>query len=122
MVGQILAAKLMRAGIWAVSHGDPNLALELMGPVSREGVALAISDSGTTPETVRLLRAARAAGAATIALTSRDPSPLTQHADTVLLIAPISQPPTGGFVTSIAAQIFAIQALVEQLAIGEGAA
>ncbi len=35
MVGQILAAKLMRAGIWAVSHGDPNLALELMGPVSK---------------------------------------------------------------------------------------
>jgi len=113
MVGEILAAKLLRAGIWAVSYADANLGLELIGPVSREAVAIAISDSGTTVETVRLLRAARGAGAHTVAITSRPTSPLAAHADHLLLTGAIAQPPAPGFVTSLVAQVFVLQALVE---------
>lgn len=115
MVGEILAAKLLRAGIWAVSYTDANLGLEVIGPVSRDAVAIAISDSGTTMEIVRLLRAARAAGAQTVAITSWPASPLVAHADHLLLTSPIAQPPSPGFVTSLVAQIFVLQALVEAL-------
>jgi DNA-binding MurR/RpiR family transcriptional regulator len=119
MVGEILSAKLLRAGIWAVSYADANLGLEVVGPVSRQAVAIAISDSGTTMETVRLLRAARASGARTVAITSWPTSPLATHADILLVTSPIAQPPSPGFVTTLVAQIFVIQALVE--AIGAGA-
>ena len=115
-VGDILAAKLLRAGIWALSYGDNNIGLEVIGPVSRDAVAIAISDTGTTVETVRLLRAARAAGAVTIAVTSGRSSPIAAQADLVLLTAPIAQPPSPGFVTTIVAQIFVAQALVEAVA------
>lgn len=115
MVGDILAAKLLRAGIWAVCYADANVGLEVIGPVSREAVAIAISDSGTTMETVRLLRAARAAGARTVAITSWPASPLATHADHLLLTSPIAQPPSSGFVTSLVAQIFVLQALVEAI-------
>ena len=113
MVGEILAAKLLRAGIWAVSYADANLGLEVIGPVSRDAIAIAISDSGTTMEIVRLLRAARAAGAQTVAMTSWPASPLAAHADHLLLTSSIAQPPSPGFVTSLVAQIFVLQALVE---------
>lgn len=116
MVGNILAAKLVRAGIWASCYADANLGLELVAPASRDAVAVAVSDSGATPDSVRMLRAARAAGATTVAITSRPASPVVAHADIVLLTAPISQPPSRGFVTSIAAQIFVIQLLAEQVA------
>jgi RpiR family transcriptional regulator, carbohydrate utilization regulator len=116
MVGDILAAKLLRAGVWAICYGDNNIGLEVIGPVSRDAVAIAISDSGATVETVRLLRAARAAGAITIAITSGRTSPVTAQADLVLLTAPIAQPPSPGFVTTIVAQIFVAQALVEAVA------
>ena len=116
MVGDILAAKLLRAGIWALSYGDNNIGLEVVGPVSRDAVAIAISDTGTTVETVRLLRAARAAGAITIAVTSGRSSPVAGQADLVLLTAPIAQPPSPGFVTTLVAQIFVAQALVEAVA------
>jgi DNA-binding MurR/RpiR family transcriptional regulator len=116
MVGDILAAKLLRAGVWAISYGDNNIGLEVIGPVSRDAVAIAISDSGATVETVRLLRAARAAGAITIAITSGRSSPVVAQADLVLLTAPIAQPPSPGFVTTLVAQIFVAQALVEAVA------
>ena len=116
MVGDILAAKLLRAGVWALCYGDSNIGLEVVGPVSRDAVAIAISDSGTTVETVRLLRAARAAGAITIAITSGRSSPVAAQADLVLLTAQIVQPPSPGFVTTIVAQIFVAQALVEAVA------
>jgi DNA-binding MurR/RpiR family transcriptional regulator len=115
MVGDILAVKLLRCGIWATSYRDNNVGLEVMAPVSRDAVAIAISDSGSTLETVRLLRAARAAGALTVAITSRPSSPLAGHADLVLLTAPIVQPASPGFVTSIVAQIFVLQALVDSV-------
>ncbi len=116
MVGNVLAAKLLRAGVWALCYADANVGLEVVAPASRNAVAIALSDSGATPEPVRMLRAARAAGAATVAITSRPASPVVAHADIVLLTAPIAQPPSRGFVTSIAAQVFVVQALVEQVA------
>jgi RpiR family carbohydrate utilization transcriptional regulator len=116
MVGDILAAKLLRTGVWAISYGDNNIGLEVIGPVSRDAVAIAISDTGTTVETVRLLRAARAAGALTVAITSGRSSPVAAQAELVLLTAPIAQPPSPGFVTTIVAQIFVAQALVEAVA------
>lgn len=116
MVGTILAAKLVRAGVWALCYADPNLGLEVVAPASRDAVAIAISDSGATPEPVRMLRAARAAGARTVAITSRPASAAAAHAEVVLLTAPIAQPPSRGFVTSIAAQIFVVQLLTEQVA------
>ena len=116
MVGEILAAKLLRAGVWAIPFSDNNIGLEVVGPVSRGAVAIGISDSGTTLETVRMLRAAHAAGARTVVITSWPTSPIVAHAEFILQTAPVAQPPSPGFVTTLVAQILVVQALVEAVA------
>ena len=120
LAGGILAAKLLRAGIWAQAFTDFNMAIEVIGPVSRDAVAIAISDSGTTPETVRALRAARAAGAATVAITSRPAGPIAAHADLLLRTAPLEQKLADGVTTSVPAQMLVIETLVGLVAAAAG--
>ena len=58
-------------------HGD-------LGRVTRRDVVLALSNSGTTDEVLRLVGPLRSIGARTIAITSDVDSPLARHADVVL--------------------------------------
>jgi glucosamine--fructose-6-phosphate aminotransferase (isomerizing) len=76
-----VAARLRHGGVAAVceyaSTGAPSLP-------SSDQLAVGISASGTTPETVEALARHRAAGAPTLALTNRPESPLAAQADLVL--------------------------------------
>jgi len=58
-------------------HGD-------LGRVSRNDVVLALSNSGTTHEILRLIGPLRDVGTQLVAITSDPTSPLAQHADVVL--------------------------------------
>ncbi len=84
IVAMDAALKLLRIGLDAHAFTDPHLqatSAALLGP---EDVAIGISHSGSTKDTVDALRIARANGAHTVAVTAFGPSPITRVADAVL--------------------------------------
>jgi DNA-binding MurR/RpiR family transcriptional regulator len=74
-------------------------------------VAIAISHTGTTTDTVDALRAARESGATTIAITNFVPSPLTGCADLVLATAARETTFRSGATASRIAQLAVIDCL-----------
>jgi DNA-binding MurR/RpiR family transcriptional regulator len=86
-VGQDLHQKLHRIGLLAFSWPDPHAALTSAALLDRDCVAIGISHTGTTIDTVDALCAARESGARTIAITNFVPTPLTDCADLVLTTA-----------------------------------
>ena len=87
LVGEEMQFSLHRIGVpvWAWNDVHNGLA---SAALSRPGdVALGISHSGETGETIEMLAEASSRGAATIALTSFPKSPLAEVADIVLLTA-----------------------------------
>lgn len=77
--------KLARVGF--SSHFSPDVHVAIVQAAQRapEDVAIGISHAGATPEVVETLALARENGAFTVALTNAPESPLTHHADVVLL-------------------------------------
>lgn len=86
-VGQDLHQKLHRIGLLAFAWPDPHAALTSAALLDPGCVAIGISHTGTTTDTVDALRAARESGARTVAITNFAPSPLTRCADLVLTTA-----------------------------------
>ena len=91
LIGQKLSATLASTGIRSVflhpteaAHGD-------LGRVRGGDVILALSNSGTTEELVRLLPSFKRMGAPVIALTGDAESPLARGADVVLDIGRIEE-------------------------------
>ncbi|MEW1952746.1 MurR/RpiR family transcriptional regulator [Terrabacter sp. NPDC080008] len=87
VVGTDLQQKLHRIGIVAFAWNDPHIALTsatLLGPGD---VAVGISHSGTTTETIESLAAARSTGARTIAITNFPLSRLASGVDFLLTTA-----------------------------------
>lgn len=87
LVGMDLQQKLHRIGSIVFCWNDPHVALTsatLLGPGD---VAIGISHSGTTSETVEALQVARDRGATTVALTNFPLSRLAADADLVLATA-----------------------------------
>ncbi|MFC4338039.1 MurR/RpiR family transcriptional regulator [Salininema proteolyticum] len=73
----------LAAWLWTEVH-DGLASAALLGPGD---IAFAVSHSGTTAETVEMLRQAGRAGAATVAITSYPHSPIAEAADHVLTSA-----------------------------------
>jgi DNA-binding MurR/RpiR family transcriptional regulator len=86
-VGQDLHQKLHRIGLLAFSWPDPHAALTSAALLDDDCVAIAVSHTGTTTDTVDALHVARESGARTIAITNFVPTPLTDCADLVLTTA-----------------------------------
>lgn len=82
-----LAQKLLRIGITAISLADAHEALVPATLLGSDGVAVAFSHSGRTRETIAFLRAARAGGAFTVAITNAQATPLESQADATLRTA-----------------------------------
>ncbi|WP_230362971.1 MurR/RpiR family transcriptional regulator [Ancylobacter sp. Lp-2] len=118
IVAEMAAYRLMRVGLIAQAFQDATLAHEVMTRFDAGCVAIGISELGLTPDTIRFLSGARAAGAFTLAVTSRANSPLTQSADAVLLAAAVDPPPTGGEMAAVPAKIFVLEALAGAIAAG----
>jgi DNA-binding MurR/RpiR family transcriptional regulator len=77
--------RFSRIGMPAILHRDRNSQLLTATAVRAGSVAIAISDSGRTHQTVLALTAARDAGARTIAITSFAESTLARVAEVVLI-------------------------------------
>ncbi|MEU5608520.1 MurR/RpiR family transcriptional regulator [Streptomyces sparsogenes] len=110
-VGQDLHQKLHRIGhmafVWTDRHASLT-ATALLGPGD---VAVAISHSGETEDTVEPLRAAAERGATTIALTNAPRSALARSADLVLTTCARETPFRSGATISRIAQLAVIDCL-----------
>lgn len=84
LTGQDLQQKLHRIGLVSYAWVDPHLALTSAALLDSESVAIGISHSGLTLETVQALEVAANAGARTIAITNFPDSPLADRAELVL--------------------------------------
>jgi RpiR family transcriptional regulator, carbohydrate utilization regulator len=79
------AGRFLRIGMRAHAEADAHFQLVIATLLPSSAVAIAISHSGVSREPVECLALARGRRATTIAVTARHPSPLTEHADIVLL-------------------------------------
>ena len=83
--------KFMKLGLTAISYLDYN-GIQASALLLKEGdVALAVSHSGTTRETLESLALAAGTGCTTIACTSRAKSPLAKISDIQLVYGPVQQ-------------------------------
>lgn len=87
IVGLDLQRKLTRIGRTALEWSDPHSAWTSAATLGGGDVAVAVSHSGATADTIEFLQFARRAGATTIAITNHAGAPLTGHADIVLTTA-----------------------------------
>src|SRR5512139_3559012 len=87
LVGAEMQFSLHRIGVAAWSWPDIHNGLASAALLGKDDVALGISHSGQTRETVEMIAEAGGHGATTIALTSFPRSPLADVADVVLLTA-----------------------------------
>lgn len=116
LVSQLVSYRLMRLGLPAQAFQDPVLAHEVMTDVDKYCVALGISESGVTLDTVEFLKRARSAGAKTIAITGRVNSPVAQAADLVLLAVPIEPLTIGGDISPAISKIYLVELLAMAIA------
>lgn len=80
-----MMTRLYRIGVNAHAWGDVHAGLASASILPAASVAIGISHSGRTKETIEMLARAKSSGAATVAITSQSTSPLAQAADDVLL-------------------------------------
>ncbi|MFE2381752.1 MurR/RpiR family transcriptional regulator [Streptomyces misionensis] len=110
-VGQDLHQKLHRIGHMAFVWTDRHAALTAAALLGPGDVALAISHSGETEDTIEPLQAAAARGATTIALTNAARSTLAKSADLVLTTCARETPFRSGATVSRIAQLALIDCL-----------
>ncbi|MDI2033398.1 MurR/RpiR family transcriptional regulator [Paenarthrobacter nitroguajacolicus] len=111
LVGQDLRQKLHRIDQTAFSWSEAHAAWTSAALLDNSCVAVAISHSGTTVDTVDFLRVANDVGATTIAITNHADSTLGQEADIVLCTAARETPFRPGALGSRIAQMMVIDCL-----------
>jgi DNA-binding MurR/RpiR family transcriptional regulator len=79
-----LQQKLHRIGLTVFAWSDPHMAIPSAANLGAEDVAIGISHTGTTIDTIDALSQARRAGAVTVAMTNYARSPIAKVADVVL--------------------------------------
>jgi DNA-binding MurR/RpiR family transcriptional regulator len=111
LVAHDLHQKLHRLGLISFSWADPHLALTSAAVLEVGDVAIGISHTGTTIDTIDALRVARQHGATTIAVTNFAKSPITEEADLVLTTAARETTFRSGAMASRIAQLALIDCL-----------
>jgi DNA-binding MurR/RpiR family transcriptional regulator len=82
-----MEARLYRIGIRVHAWSEIHDGLTSAAILDHQCVAIGISNTGRTEETIQMLTVAKAAGAHTVAITANPESPLAQLADDVLIAA-----------------------------------
>lgn len=111
-----LQMKLQRIGRPGFAFSDPHQAMTSAALRSSGDVAVALSHTGTTVDTVDALAEARSHGATTVAITNFPWSPITEVADHVLLTAARETAFRSGAMTSRIAQLTVVDCLFVTLA------
>ncbi|MDK2925373.1 MAG: hypothetical protein PWQ41_1147 [Bacillota bacterium] len=79
--------KFFKTGLVSAAYNDPHMAIISASLLTPEDVAVGISHSGSTKDTIESLKAAKAAGATTICITSYMKSPITKVSDIKLVVS-----------------------------------
>ena len=111
-----LQMKLQRIGRPAFAWPDPHMAISSASLRGPGDVAIGLSHTGTTVDTVDALREAGSHGATTVAVTNFPWSPITEGADFVLLTAARETAFRSGAMTSRIAQLTVVDCLFVTLA------
>lgn len=106
-----LQQKLHRIGLTCFAWSDTHNALTSAAVLRADDVAIGISHTGATAETVEILREARRRGATTVAITNFERSPITEAADHVLTTAARETTYRSGAMASRIAQLTVIDCL-----------
>ncbi|GAA2832594.1 MurR/RpiR family transcriptional regulator [Crossiella cryophila] len=110
-VAMDLQQKLHRIGRISFAWSDTHIALTSAAVLSKGDVAVGISHTGATADTVEALRVARSRGATTVALTNFPRSPIAEVADYVLTTAARETTFRSGATASRIAQLTVIDCL-----------
>jgi DNA-binding MurR/RpiR family transcriptional regulator len=116
LVGQDLHHKLHRIGLVSFMWTDAHLALTSAAVLQKGDVAVGISHTGTTIDTIDVLRVARRRGATTIAITNFEGSPITEEADLLLVTAARETTFRSGAMSSRIAQLAVVDCLFAGIA------
>ena len=111
-----LQQKLQRIGRPAFAWPDPHMAITSAALRGAGDVAVGLSHTGTTVDTIDALREARRNGATTVAVTNFPWSPITEVADFSLLTAARETAFRSGAMTSRIAQLTVVDCLFVVLA------
>jgi len=111
IVAQYFAYKLLRFGVVAQAYTDMHLGSMSATNLGAGAVAIGVSSSGSTIDTLQAVKAAKAAGAFTVAVTNRLMSPLAKVADRSLFASPPESPLTGGDVFAKLGQLLVLEGL-----------
>lgn len=111
-----LQQKLQRIGKPAFAWPDAHMAITSAALLGPDDVAVALSHTGTTADTIDALREAGGHGARTVAITNFPRSPITVGADFVLLTAARETAFRSGAMTSRIAQLTVVDCLFVVLA------
>ncbi|ABX31255.1 transcriptional regulator, RpiR family [Petrotoga mobilis SJ95] len=110
-VAKILQYKLTRLGFPSYALEDPHMQAISAATLNFGDLAIGISQSGSTKDTVDSLNVAKKHGATTISLTEHANSPITKYSDVVLEIFSGENPVKTSAGRSILVQIFAVEIL-----------
>lgn len=116
IVGLDLQMKLQRIGRFTQMWSDQHLGLASAALLTRGDVAIGISHSGSTAETVNALQEARSQHATTVALTNFPNSELAQVADLTLTTAVRETTMRSGAIGSRIAALTVVDCLFEAVA------
>lgn len=115
IVAQDFCQKLLRIGKRATAYSDPHMQITTAASLGVGDVALAISYSGETLETIDALSCAKEQGAITISLTKFGPNSLSALADIALCASSLEEGMRRGDMASRIAQLHVIDILFTAL-------
>jgi DNA-binding MurR/RpiR family transcriptional regulator len=84
-VAEDASNKLLRAGCNSNAYGDTHMQAIAVSQLKKGDVVIAISQSGSSKDIVEAMKVARAHGATTISITSKERSPIARQSDILLL-------------------------------------
>jgi DNA-binding MurR/RpiR family transcriptional regulator len=116
LVAVDLQTKLQRIGRPAFAFPDPHMAMTSASLRGKGDVAIGLSHTGSTVDTIDALAEARSHGATTVTITNFPWSPITEVADLVLLTAARETTFRSGAMTSRIAQLTVVDCLFVMLA------
>lgn len=111
IVAQDFWSKLIRIGKAASAFSDPHMMLTSAASLTSRDVAVGISYSGETPETVQALRCAAEQGAVTVAISKFGSNPLAALADVKLFTSSSEAGMRRGDMASRMAQLHVVDIL-----------
>ncbi|MDO7906952.1 MurR/RpiR family transcriptional regulator [Paenibacillus sp. JX-17] len=111
IVAQDFSQKLVRIGKYSLAQSDPHMQITSASALGSGDVAMAISYSGETPETIEALTYAKRNGAFTLSLTSYGSNPLAGLADIALFSSSLEEGMRRGDMASRIAQLHVIDIL-----------